>query len=125
VADADTLVDPPLDGVVILAVEQVPNSVVLGGQIVNYSAMPQVYSDLHARIQDQLNVAGVEILSPRYPGPADGVRTGKSLISMSESSHHGLSESFKSAQARSRPATPASRTLSSPRSAHGCSLLAE
>lgn len=34
--------------------------------------LPRVYSDLHARVQDAFNAAGVEILSPAYQALRDG-----------------------------------------------------
>jgi small-conductance mechanosensitive channel len=37
--------------------------------------MVQIYSDLHANIQDQFNAAGVEILSPAYNALRDGNET--------------------------------------------------
>ncbi|MDL1891754.1 mechanosensitive ion channel family protein [Sphingobacteriales bacterium CHB3] len=37
--------------------------------------MEQIYSDLHARIQDKFNEAGVEIMSPHYGAMRDGNRT--------------------------------------------------
>jgi small-conductance mechanosensitive channel len=37
--------------------------------------MVQIYSDLHANIQDQFNAAGVEILSPAYHALRDGNET--------------------------------------------------
>lgn len=35
-------------------------------------AMPRTYSELHARIQDEFNAAGVEIMSPHYAAHRDG-----------------------------------------------------
>jgi small-conductance mechanosensitive channel len=40
----------------------------------NAQAMPQIYSDLHARIHDAFNEAGVEIMSPHYASVRDGNR---------------------------------------------------
>lgn len=39
------------------------------------NAMAQIYSDLHANIQDKFNEGGVEILSPHYAQLRDGNRT--------------------------------------------------
>ena len=45
-------------------------------QINAYTALPNemalIYSDLHARIQDEFNQAGVEIMSPGYTAIRDG-----------------------------------------------------
>ena len=37
--------------------------------------MPAIYSELHQHIQDQVNSAGVEIMSPHYSALRDGNET--------------------------------------------------
>ena len=56
----------------------VPNSMVLGAHITNFTSRSggreALYAELHQNIQDCFNEAGVEIMSPHYTSMRDGNR---------------------------------------------------
>lgn len=71
-ADTENVLDSPAPFVLQTSLDDSYVSYELNAYTDTPQAMPRIYSELHQRIQDRFNEAGVEIMSPHYGALRDG-----------------------------------------------------